>query len=119
MFFSTLVLLFLFVGFYYLSTDTPPSFDGYMIELWKARFETFIKANYFEMWDILNNSNFIHTFSFNDEVLNKLNLYWIEEDMRKVKLGFTLKHIFINSLSSKEFYYVFTCDSTKEVWDTL
>lgn len=51
--------------------DTPPLFDSVGFDLWKVRFETFIKANVFEMWDILINGQFIPTFSFNDEVVNK------------------------------------------------
>lgn len=35
--------------------------------------------------------------------------------MRKVKLGFKVKYILINALSSNVFYYVFTCESTKDV----
>lgn len=34
--------------------NKPPSFDGESFELWKSRFETFIKANNFEMWDFFN-----------------------------------------------------------------
>lgn len=39
--------------------------------------------------------------------------------MKKVKLDFKVKYIFINALSFMEFYYVFTCESAKEVCDTL
>ena len=52
--------------------DTPPPFDDDRFELWKSRFESFIKAIGFEMLDILINVLFIPTFSFKDEVLNKL-----------------------------------------------
>lgn len=47
--------------------NIPPQFDGDIFDLWKARFETFIKAKAFEMWDILNNFLFIPSFSLNDE----------------------------------------------------
>lgn len=99
--------------------NTPPPFDGDRFELWKARFEIFIKAYKFEMCDILNSGHFIPTFSFNDEAVNKHDFGWIKEDLRKFKLGFKLKHHLINTWSSKEFYYVFTCESNKKVLDTL
>lgn len=42
-----------------------------------------------------------------------------QEDKRKVKFYFKAKHVLIKALSSKDFYRVFTCDSTKKVQDTL
>lgn len=71
------------------------------------------------MWDILNNGMFIPTFSFNDEVVNKPNFERTEGNLRKFKLGLTVKHLLKNSLSSKVFYYIFTCESVEEVWETL
>lgn len=79
----------------------------------------FIKQNDFEMWDVLINGKFILTFSFNYRVVSKLDFHWTEEDKRKVKLGFKVKRVFISALNSKEFCYVFNCDSAKEVWDTF
>lgn len=88
--------------------NTPSPFDG-------DRFEIFIKEIYFEVWDILINGLFIPTFTLNDKVVNKSDFHWTKEDKKKGKLGFKVKHTFINALGSKEFYYVFTCDSSKEV----
>lgn len=63
------------------------------------------------MWNILNNGPFIHTFSFNDEV-NKPYFDWAEEDLGKIKLGFKVKHLLIITLTSNEFCYVFTYESS-------
>lgn len=41
------------------------------------------------------------------------------EDKRKMKLDFKVKHLLINALSYKEFFYVFNCDSANEVWGTF
>lgn len=95
--------------------NTPSPFDCDRFELWKDRFEIFIKEIYFEVWNILINGLFIPTFSLNDKVVNKSDFHWTKEDKKKGKLGFKVKHIFINALGSKEFYYVFTCDFSKEV----
>lgn len=91
--------------------NTHPLFDGDRFDLWKARFESFIKANYFEICDIL----FITTLSFKDRIVNKLDVGWTKEVMRKVKILFKVKLILINALSFNEFYYVFTYESSKEV----
>lgn len=56
--------------------NTPPPFDGEIFELWKMGFETFIKVNDFEMWDMLINGQFIPTFFFDDKVVNKLDFHW-------------------------------------------
>lgn len=87
---------------------TLPPFDGGRFDLWKVKFETFIKDNDFEIWDILNNNMFITTLSINYEVINKPEFDWTEEDLKKVKLGLKVKHLLINALSSKLFYNVFT-----------
>lgn len=95
--------------------DTPPSFDGERFELWKARFQSFIKVNDFEMWDLLFNDLFIPTFSFNDKIVNKIVFHWMKDDKRITKLGFKVKQLLIISLSSKEFCDILICDSAKEV----
>lgn len=71
------------------------------------------------MSNILVNDMFIPTFSFNDEVVNKLDFHWTEKDKRKGKVDFQFKYLLIKFLSSKELCYDFTYDSTKEVWSTL
>lgn len=57
------------------------------------------------MWDFLFliNGSFIPIFLFNDKVVNKHDFHWIEEDKRKVKLSFKVKHLLINAFNSKEF----------------
>lgn len=60
--------------------NTPPPFDGEWFESWKARFEICIKITYFEMWDILINGQFIPTFSFNDDIVNKSGFRWTKEE---------------------------------------
>lgn len=42
-------------------------------------------------------------------VVNKPSFDWTEEDLRKVKIGFKVKHFMIKDLSLKVFYYAFTC----------
>lgn len=51
--------------------NTGPHFKGNMLDLWKTRFNFFIKANEFKIWDILINGLFVRTFSFNYEIVNK------------------------------------------------
>lgn len=67
------------------------------------------------MRDILISGQFILTLSFNDGIVNKIQSYWTEEDKRKVQLGFKVKNLLIDTLNSKIFYYVFTCDYAKKV----
>lgn len=71
------------------------------------------------MWEILINGLFIYNFSFNDKLINNMNFHRTKEDQRKVKISFKVKYFYIKTLSSKYFYYVFNCDSAKEVWETL
>lgn len=78
-----------------------------------------MKANNFEIWDILIHDLFIHTFSFHDIIVNKPNFHWTEEDKRKMTLGFKVKNLLINALSSKKFCYIFNYYPGKEVRDTL
>lgn len=69
--------------------NTPPLFDGDGFYICKERLETFIKVNDFESGIFQKkNGMFIPTFSFNDEVVSKLDFDWNEKDLRKFKYGF-------------------------------
>lgn len=98
--------------------NTPLPLDSDRFDVWKEIFETFIESKDFEMQDILNNGSFIPTFSFNDAVLNKPDFDWTKEDLRKVKIGFKVKHLFTSASSSK-FIIMFLLVSLPRMYGTL
>lgn len=93
--------------------------DGERLDLWKTRTKIFLEANDFDLSNFIIKGSFIHTYYTNNKVVNTPDNLWTEYVKRKVKLGFKVKHLLMSSLSTKELYFVFNCNSTKEIWNTL
>lgn len=44
---------------------------------------------------------------------------WTKEEKRKMQQEFQPKYLMKSALKIREYYYVFNCSKTKEVWDIL
>lgn len=58
--------------------NTPPSFNGDIFDLWKARFKVFIKDVNYELWKIIINGLCIPNHYGNGEVVDKYDFIWIK-----------------------------------------
>ncbi|GKE40614.1 hypothetical protein Tco_1464019 [Tanacetum coccineum] len=88
---------------------------------WKTRFETHIKSNNIDLWQVIKNSDFV--FEMEDPKTKMMNgmPYELLKDDEKKQLGKNneAKMILYNALPPKEYERVFMCKTLKEVWHTL
>lgn len=96
-----------------------PPFNSSKFELWKTRFKIFLKSNSYELWEKLINVSFIHTHQVNGEVIDKLWIFWTEEEKIKFEIYFKTNKFKVMSLDDTKILYVHNFKTFKEMWDIL
>ncbi|GKB12871.1 hypothetical protein Tco_0846794, partial [Tanacetum coccineum] len=84
---------------------------------WKAGFETYVKSEDIDLWQVIQNDDFCYEVEDSETKLMKETLYELLEDDQKKKLGKKneAKMTLYNSLPRKEYGRVFMCKTAKVV----
>ncbi|GJX28269.1 DUF4219 domain-containing protein [Tanacetum coccineum] len=103
------------------SIKRPPLLEPNGFCFWKARFETCVKSNDIDLWQVIQNNDFYYEVEDPETKLMKETSYEILENDHKKKLGKNneAKMTLYNALPRKEYERVFKCKIAKEVWHTL
>ncbi|GJQ96304.1 retrovirus-related pol polyprotein from transposon TNT 1-94 [Tanacetum coccineum] len=103
------------------SMKRPPLLDPNGFYFWKARFETYVKSKYIDLWQVIQNNNFYFEVEDEETKLMKETPYELLKDNEKRQLGKNeeAKMIIYNVLPRKEYERVFMSKTSKEVWHTL
>lgn len=99
--------------------NTPPLFSDNRFNIWQARFRLFLQSVNHELWETIINNQFIPTHKVNDEAVDKPNSLWKNKENRKFEIDFKTKNFIAMSLNDSKFHYVYRCQTTKEIWDSL
>ena len=81
--------------------------------------QIFIKYHDYDLWKIISSEDFIPTLQKGDKVEPKLRLKYTKVETKKVVKNYRALNISVCGLDSNEFICLSTCDTTKEVLDTL
>src|SRR5919202_942401 len=103
------------------SMQRPPLLEAEGFWYWKQRFETYVCAKDVELWDRIENGDYVP--NVYDPVDKKFNPVgkseWNDDHKKKVAKNFEAKIILYNALPRSEYERVFMCKSAKEAWDSL
>ncbi|KAH9685562.1 Integrase catalytic domain-containing protein [Citrus sinensis] len=102
------------------STTRPSFFDGNDYAYWKTRMRIYLQALDYEIWEVICDGPFMHTFK--DEVgddIPKPSSQWSELEKRKMSLNSKAINALFCALDKKEFHRVSSCESAQEIWNKL
>nr|GEX35482.1 zf-CCHC domain-containing protein/DUF4219 domain-containing protein/UBN2 domain-containing protein [Tanacetum cinerariifolium] len=99
----------------------PPFLEANMLFFWKTCFETYIKSKDIDLWQVIQNGDFVFEMEDPKTKLMMETSYELLEDDQKKTLGKKneAKMTLYNALPRKDYERVFMCKTTKEVWHTL
>ncbi|GJS77391.1 hypothetical protein Tco_0727272 [Tanacetum coccineum] len=103
------------------SMQRPPLLEPNGFCFWKARFETYIKSKDIDLWQVIQNGDFVFEMEDPKTKMTMEKPYELLEDDEKKQLGKNneAKMTLYNALPRKEYERVFICKTAKEVWHTL
>nr|GEU34115.1 DUF4219 domain-containing protein/UBN2 domain-containing protein [Tanacetum cinerariifolium] len=104
------------------SMQTPSLFESDSFIYRKNRFETYVKSNYLDLWDIITNGDFQPIQQNPKTKLDEVIPFGKQSDDLKKKLAKNneAKMVIYNALPRKEYERVFMCNTKKkEIWKTL
>ncbi|GKE91757.1 hypothetical protein Tco_1572852 [Tanacetum coccineum] len=88
---------------------------------WKTHFETYIKSKDIDLWQVIQNGNFVFEIEDSDTKMVKDTPYELIEDDEKKQLGKNneAKMTLYNAQSCKEYGRVLMCKTAKELLRAL
>ncbi|GJT75222.1 zf-CCHC domain-containing protein [Tanacetum coccineum] len=103
------------------SMQRPPLFESGHFIYWKNRFETYVKAKYLDLWNIILNGDFPPLSK--NEVTQILEFVPFEEQTddlkKKLAKNNEAKMVLYNALPKKEYERIFMCQMAKDIWKSL
>ncbi|GKD94610.1 hypothetical protein Tco_1374447 [Tanacetum coccineum] len=98
------------------SMQRPPLLEPNGFCFWKARFETYVKSKYIDLWQVIQNGDFYFEVEDEETKLLKETSYELLKDEQKKKLGKNneAKMTLYNALPRKEYERGFMCKIAKE-----
>ncbi|XP_061361118.1 uncharacterized protein LOC133305029 [Gastrolobium bilobum] len=102
------------------STQRPPLFEGKFFNYWKNRMEIFIKAENYQVWNVIENGDFEIT-KMNDKgdlIPKPINEY-IDEDWKKLESNAQAKRLLHCGLGTQEYNRIMGCRTAREMWNLL
>ncbi|GJW08112.1 hypothetical protein Tco_1570535 [Tanacetum coccineum] len=103
------------------SMQRPPLLEADGFCFWKTRFDTYIKSKDIDLWQVIQNGNFVfkmkdpETKMYIETPFEKLK----DNEKRQFGKNYEAKLTLYNALPHKEYEQVFICKTAKEVWHTL
>ncbi|GJS92270.1 zf-CCHC domain-containing protein [Tanacetum coccineum] len=99
------------------SMQRPPLLEPNGFCFWKARFETYVKSKYIDLWQVIQNGDFYFEVEDEETKLLKETSYELLKDEQKKKLGKNneAKMTLYNALPRKEYERGFMCKIAKEM----
>ena len=98
------------------SVTRPPAFNGEDYHYWKDRMRLFIESTHIDMWDIIENGQYVPTDDTGEKIPKER---WSNDQKAKVQLNSKAKFFLSCALSRSEYDKVHGCETAKEMWDTL
>ncbi|GJY74425.1 DUF4219 domain-containing protein [Tanacetum coccineum] len=103
------------------SMQIPPLLEADGFCFWKTHFETYIKSKDIDLWQVIQNGDFVFEIEDSETKMMKVTSYELLKDDEKKQLGMNneAKMTLYNALPRKEYERVFMCKTAKAVWHTL
>ncbi|GJX09549.1 hypothetical protein Tco_0199408 [Tanacetum coccineum] len=103
------------------SMQRPPFLEAGGFCFWKTCFETYIKSKDIDLWQVIQNRDFVFEIEDSETKMMKVMPYELLKDNEKIQLGKNneAKMTFYNALPCKVYERVFICKTAKEVCHTL
>ena len=96
--------------------NRPPGFDGEHYTFWKMRIRTYIRAQGYRLWQIIENGNLVPR---TEAGVPKTEEQYTEGDWAMIEMNFKAMHILQSALTPKEYFRVSHLETAKEMWDAL
>ncbi|CAH9084228.1 unnamed protein product, partial [Cuscuta europaea] len=102
------------------STQRPPLFNGKFYQFWKSRMENFIKAENYQVWNVIEvGDNIITKEDAEGKVIPKPKSEYTSDDYCKLEHNAQALKYLICGLGPAEHNRVLGCKSAKQMWDLL
>ncbi|CAJ2660665.1 unnamed protein product [Trifolium pratense] len=101
------------------SSNKPPLFSGEYFDFWKIRMKAHLEAQGDGIWKAVVEGPFVPMSVVNGVGTPKIQSSWDEDDKKKVLNDKKAINILQSALSMDEFFRISTCETAKEIWDTL
>ena len=114
------------------SINCPPYCNGEDYLYWKNRMRHFIESTCLDMWEIIENGDYIPTIEqLAPQVVADPEQpppvvvrtiprnEWTDQHKTKVQMNAKAKYLLTCALSKSEYDKIISCDSAKEIWDRL
>ncbi|WJX50352.1 hypothetical protein P8452_36670 [Trifolium repens] len=101
------------------SSNKPPLFSGEYFDFWKIRMKAHLEAQGDGIWNAVAEGPFIPMSVVNGVGTPKIQSSWDEDDKKKVLNDKKAINILQSALSMDEFFRISTCETAKQIWDTL
>ncbi|XP_021839804.2 uncharacterized protein [Spinacia oleracea] len=102
------------------STQRPPMFSGKYYSYWRNRMEIFIKAEYYQVWRVIEVGDFqVTKLNTSDETVPKPIAEFDKADYEKLELNAMAVKILHRGLGPNEHNRVMGCKNAKQIWDLL
>lgn len=101
------------------SNNKPPYFVGGYYDFWKICMQAYLEAQGGDIWDDIENNQFVPKSVVNGVGTTKIKSSWDEDDKKKVFYDNKAKNMFYSALGMDEFFHVSYYKTSKEIWDTL
>ncbi|XP_070014123.1 uncharacterized protein [Nicotiana sylvestris] len=103
------------------STYRPPRFNGQYYGWWKTRMHDFIMAADSELWDVICDSPHVLMKKLGETgpMVPKDKKEYSDIDRKTVEKDYRAKKILVCRIGPDEYNIISTCDSAKEIWETL
>ncbi|KAK2454205.1 gag-protease polyprotein [Trifolium repens] len=101
------------------SSNKPPLFSGEYFDFWKIRMKAHLEAQGDDIWKAVAEGPFVPMSVVNGVGTPKIKSSWDEDDKKKVLNDKKAINILHSALSMDEFFRISTCETAKEIWDTL
>ena len=103
------------------SMQRPPLLETEGFCFWKTRFETYVRSKDLDLWEIIQNGNFV--FMVEDPetklLVEKPHSDLKDDERRKLGKNDEAKMLIYNALPRREFERVHVCKTAKEIWRSL
>ncbi|GKC40284.1 hypothetical protein Tco_1052668 [Tanacetum coccineum] len=102
-----------------LSMQRPPFLEAYGFCFWKTCFETYIKSKDIDLWQVIQNRDFVFEIEDLETKMMKATPYELLKDDKKIQLGKNneAKMTLYNALPRKVYERVCICKTAKEQYE--
>ncbi|CAH9126268.1 unnamed protein product [Cuscuta epithymum] len=102
------------------STVRPPMFNGQFYQFWKSRMENFIKADNYQVWNVIEGGdNVITKLNGEGKIVPKPKAEFTTNDYQKLEHNAQALKYLICGLGPAEHNRVLGCKTAKQMWDLL